>query len=171
MGKGFVKGTIIGGLAAGVAALLLAPKSGKETQADIKKAVTDFRGDLLEQMDKVSADLTAKAEALKGVAKDLQGEAKGESKDLLARADVLTKDLKIAAANLAETGAQAKDDVLKNGRHLVKESAEVLKELDKAGRKLADSAKDKVNEVVKEDREAKEAAASKSVHHTNKHEG
>ncbi|MBN1437992.1 MAG: YtxH domain-containing protein [Anaerolineales bacterium] len=39
----FVLGSVVGGLAGALAGILLAPKSGSEMQADIKRRVTDFR--------------------------------------------------------------------------------------------------------------------------------
>ncbi|MBN2083931.1 MAG: YtxH domain-containing protein [Anaerolineales bacterium] len=39
----FVLGSVMGGLAGALAGLLLAPKSGAETQAEIKKHVAEFR--------------------------------------------------------------------------------------------------------------------------------
>jgi gas vesicle protein len=39
----FVLGSVVGSLAGALAGLLLAPKSGAETQADIKQRVTDLR--------------------------------------------------------------------------------------------------------------------------------
>jgi len=149
MGKGFIKGTLLGGLVGAAAALLLAPKSGKETQADLKKAVEHHSNDLVAQLKDISDELATKADAIKDVAKDLGSEAKHESKDLLARVDVLKQDLKIAATKLTESGENVKDTASGSAHKLVDESAAALKELDKLSRTLADSAREKLTDAMK----------------------
>jgi gas vesicle protein len=149
--KGFVKGTILCGLAGAVAALLLAPKSGKETQEDLKKAIKQTGGDLQEKLKVAGDELTVKTDALKAAAKDLVGEAKEDSKTLLARADVLRQDIKIAVGKLAESSAQTGEAATKSAHKLMDESAAVLTELEKAGKELGASARAKVEEAVKKD--------------------
>ena len=70
MAKGkFALGAIFGALVGGVAALLTAPKSGKETREDLKKKA----GEMKSTAEKKVADVKKKAEGLK---KDLETQAK-----------------------------------------------------------------------------------------------
>ncbi len=158
MKKGsFAKGTLIGVIVGAVAGLLLAPKSGKETQADIKRSVKGAADDLYAKLEKLSDDVSGRVDTLKEAAKDLRGEAKEESQELVRRAEVLKQDLRIAATNLAKNGAQTKDTALKNVKTLLDEGTDVMKELERLTKHLMVAAKDKIkttDESTKGDGEA-----------------
>ena len=151
MKKTFWKGTIVGILAGAVAGILMAPKSGKETQADIKRKVKATAEDVQSGLMKMTNEVSGHVDHLKEAAKDLKGEARIESQELIKRAEVLKQDLRIASANLAKNGTRTKDDAMKNVKHLMAEGAEVMKELERVTKKLADSAKSKVTEDAKTD--------------------
>lgn len=145
MKKGnFVKGTLIGAIIGTVAGILLAPKSGKETQDDIKRSVRGAADDLYGKLEALSNDVAGRVDNLKEAAKDLRGEAKEESQELIRRAEVLKQDLRIAATNLAKNGAETKDTAMKNVKTLMGEGSDVMKELERLTKRLASSAKDKV---------------------------
>lgn len=77
MSKGkFALGAFFGVIAGGIAALLTAPKSGKETRADIKKKA----GEVKRKAEATKKDLEARAKETK---KDLESKAA----DLKSRAD------------------------------------------------------------------------------------
>ncbi len=142
--KGFIKGALLGGLIGSVAALLFAPKSGKETQADIKRKALSMKHDLDQTLADLQNDLSGRIDNLKDVAKDLKGEALVESKDLIKKAELLKKDLRESASNLTKTGSEAKDSVVKDAKRLLNEGTAVMTELERVTKKMVGSAKDKV---------------------------
>jgi gas vesicle protein len=143
----FVKGTIVGALIGAIGGLLLAPKSGKETQADIKRKVKGTYQEILDSLDSMTNEVGGKVDSLKVAAKDLKGEAKEESQELIRRAEVLKQDLRIAGTNLAKSGAKTKDSSVKQVKLLMGEGADVMKELERVTKRLAASAKDKAKDV------------------------
>lgn len=145
MKKSFLKGTIVGVIAGAVAGVLLAPKSGKETQADIKRKVKGTYDDIQRRLEKMSDDMGGRVDNLKAVAKDLQGEAKEESQELIRRAEVLKQDLRVSASSLAKSGAETKDLAVKQVKLLLNEGQAVMTELESLTRRLASSAKTKVS--------------------------
>ena len=143
----FAKGTIIGAVIGAVAGVLLAPKSGKETQEDIKRKVKGTYLELVENVNSLSDQVGGKVDTLKVAAKDLKGEAKVESQELIRRAEVLKQDLRISGANLAKNGGKSKDSAIKQVKLLMTEGSDVMKELERVTKHLASSAKDKAKDV------------------------
>lgn len=147
MRKNFWKGTILGVVAGAVAGVLLAPKSGKETQEDIKRKVIGTYEDIQRRLEKMSDEVGGRVDTLKEAAKELKGEAKEESQELIRRAEVLKQDLRVSATNLAKSGNQTKDVAVKQVKQLLNEGASVMTELERVTRHLASSAKGKVEDV------------------------
>jgi gas vesicle protein len=145
----FVKGTFIGALIGAVAGILLAPKSGRETQDDIKRKVRGTYHDVQGRLEKMSVEMNGRVETLKEAAKDLKGEAREESQELIRRAEVLKQDLRISANNMAKTGTQTKDSTVKQVKLLLGEGSDVLSELERVTRHLAGSTKERVSEGLK----------------------
>jgi len=139
-----LKGTLFGLIAGAVAGLLLAPKSGKETQADIKRKVKLTAGDFQGRLEKMGDEVTGRVDTLKEAAKDLRGEAKEESQELIKRAEVLKQDLRVSATNLSKRGVETKDSALKDVKLLINEGSAVMDELERVTRHLVNSATDKV---------------------------
>jgi len=139
-----LKGTLFGLIAGAVAGLLLAPKSGKETQADIKRKVKLTAGDFQGRLEKMGDEVTGRVDTLKEAAKDLRGEAKEESQELIKRAEVLKQDLRVSATNLSKRGVETKDSALKDVKLLMNEGSAVMDELERVTRHLVNSATDKV---------------------------
>jgi gas vesicle protein len=146
MGKkaNIAKGTFFGLIVGAIAGVLLAPKSGKETQADIKRKIKETVSDIQGRLEKMSGELSGRVDTLKEAAKDLHGEAKEESQELVKRAEVLKQDLRISASNLAKQGNAAKDATIKDVKHLLDEGSAVMDELERVTKSLVGSAKDKV---------------------------
>ncbi len=145
MKKGsFAKGTIIGVAVGAVAALLFAPKSGKETQSDIKKKVKGTYQDAHNKLEDISDELAGRVDNLKVAAGDLKGEAKEESQNLIHKAEILKQDMRIAASDMAKSGANTKDTAMKHVKQLIGEGSDVMSELERLTKQLATSAKDKV---------------------------
>ena len=145
--KSFVKGTLIGAIVGVIGGILLAPKSGKETQADIKRTVKGTYNDVVSSLETLSDQVGGKVDSLKVAAKDLKGEAKEESQELIRRAEVLKQDLRIAGTDLSKNSGKTKDSAVKQVKLLMSEGTEVMKELERVTKRLAASAKVKAKDV------------------------
>ena len=102
-------GIILGAIAGVIAGFLTAPKSGKETREDIKKKAHEVKGsaerrlkDAHKELGKLIEDTSAKAEKLKGQARD-------ELKDLTAKAEELKAQIKSAITSI-KSGDDDNDD-------------------------------------------------------------
>jgi len=131
-------------IAGAIAGLLLAPKSGKETQADIKRKVKLTAEDFQGRLEKMGDEVTGRVDTLKEAAKDLRGEAKEESQELIKRAEVLKQDLRVSATNLSKHSVETKDSVMKDVKLLMNEGSAVMDELERVTRHLVSSATDMV---------------------------
>jgi gas vesicle protein len=145
--SGLFKGTIFGIVIGAIAGVLLAPKSGKDTQKDIARKVKETAADIQSRLEDMTAEVTGRVDSLKEAAKDLSDEAKAESHDLVKRAEVLKKDLLISATNLAKQGNTTKEATLKDVNKLLNEGTQMMDELERLTKKLMDSAKDKLKDV------------------------
>jgi len=139
-----LKGTLFGLIAGAIAGLLLAPKSGKETQADIKRKVKLTAEDFQGRLEKMGDEVTGRVDTLKEAAKDLRGEAKEESQELIKRAEVLKQDLRVSATNLSKHSVETKDSAMKDVKLLMNEGSAVMDELERVTRHLVSSATDMV---------------------------
>ena len=147
--KGFIKGTLIGAALGSIAALLLAPKSGKETQADIKDKARKVVKDVDQKVSDMQAELDGRIDDFKEVARDLRGEAYEESQKLITRAELLKRDLQDSAGRLGQSGKTAKDDAVVDAKRLVGEGAAVMSELEKATKKIMRSASERLKDQEK----------------------
>lgn len=102
-------GIILGAIAGVIAGFLTAPKSGKETREDIKKKAHEVKGsaerklkDAHKELGKLIDDTSAKAEKLKGQARD-------ELKDLTSKAEDLKAQIKSAITSI-KSGDDDNDD-------------------------------------------------------------
>jgi gas vesicle protein len=109
-GKGgsFLKGTLIGVLVGAVAGILFAPKSGKETRADIEKATKDLArkaGDLYEDArDALERKVDAVVKAGKRIDQTRYSSLVQEV------IDELKNDRKVTADAAKKVGAQLRKD-------------------------------------------------------------
>lgn len=62
----FILGSVVGGLAGALAGILLAPKAGAETQADIKRRMTEFRDEAGEAISKSRESLETSLSSTRG---------------------------------------------------------------------------------------------------------
>jgi gas vesicle protein len=87
--KKFGVGIVLGAIAGVIAGILTAPKSGKETRQDIKNKAKEVKGvaerklkDAHKELGKLSQEARAKAETLKGKAKDELNVLSGKADEL-----------------------------------------------------------------------------------------
>lgn len=115
--KGFLTGATIGGLAAAVTALLLAPKSGKELRKDLVEKSTELyekASDLFVDMESSVNDVVSSTlNEGKTKAQNIITNAKQKAEDLLENADKVLQDAKSKAASLKDN-VSYKIDTLKD---------------------------------------------------------
>lgn len=138
--KGVLKGTIFGVILGGLAALLLAPKSGKQTQEELKRHAKKVVKDADTRLTEVEAELAGRIDSLKVAARNLRGDAYEESQRLITRAEIVKNDLQDSAERLAKTSKEAKQGASQDAKRLVTEGQVVLDELAHATKKIMGSA-------------------------------
>lgn len=141
-GKGVLKGTIFGIIVGGLAALLLTPKTGKETQEELKQRAKKVVKDSDTRLTEVEVELGGRIDNLKVAARDLRGDAYEESQRLITRAEIVKNDLRDSAQRLATTTKAAKQDASHDAKRLVTEGQAVLDELERATKNIMKSARD-----------------------------
>jgi gas vesicle protein len=88
MSKGkFAAGTIFGAIVGLAAGILTAPKSGKETRADLKLKAEDMKNKATDVMDDVKDTATKRADDIKNKATDVVEDVKDNALDLKERAE------------------------------------------------------------------------------------
>lgn len=147
--KGFLGGAIIGGIIAAIAALLFAPKSGKETREEIAGKAKKVAADISKELHVAHNEIQKRLTKLKAAAKDLKGEAAQDAKVLIKKTEALRDDLKVAAANIGEATSDVKAELADNAKMLLKSSSQVLNELESFSKKLASNASSQAKKVVK----------------------
>lgn len=98
--KKFGLGIIIGGLIGVIAGILTAPKSGKETRADLKKKAYEVKGSVERKLKEAYKELDGLSRQLKSQAQELKGKAKTELDDLSQKADDLKGRVKAAITSI-----------------------------------------------------------------------
>ncbi len=81
-GKSFIVGAILGSIAAGVTALLFAPKKGKELRKDIKKKYGEYSDKTEDLVNNVSDRAMELVEKAKDIANDAKDAAQSIYKDI-----------------------------------------------------------------------------------------
>jgi gas vesicle protein len=151
---GFLKGTLIGAVAAGIGALLFAPKSGKETREDLQSSFDD-----------VKSQLNKGLEEIKEASVRVKDDSVVETKALIKRAEKLKQDLNATALKLSSVGNDTKGEVSDQAGKLVTEGRAMLAELEALGKQLGTSAtreiKQATSQIQKET--AKTAAQAKKA--------
>jgi gas vesicle protein len=112
---GFFKGAVVGGLIAGTAALLFAPKAGKELRADIARKIGELNN-----------DLDQKIKEAKKRASQMDGDAKVRQLELIEKAEVLRATL-----------IQRSNEFSKSGKKITKVAAQETQKLIDQGKELA----------------------------------
>jgi len=109
VGKGLLIGFLAGGIVGAIAALLYAPKSGKELRQDIKNKTDGY----LDDAERFVADARDKARDLinegKKKSDKLISEAKTKSEELLRDAEKVFNDAKAKSSNIISSGKETLD--------------------------------------------------------------
>jgi gas vesicle protein len=138
--KGFFKGVIIGGLVAGTAALLFAPKSGKETRKDLKK-----------RCDEAHAELQTKINTAKR-----EGDA--DTKAKIEKAERLAAELSRKSAELSKSGKKVGKVALEETKVLTNQAAELATELAESSKKVYAVGQKEADRIKRADKRAQESA-------------
>lgn len=104
----FLKGLLLGAVAGGVAGVLLAPKSGKETRDDIMKLAEKVKKDATSYFEDAKAMLMQKVDALKSAGKKL--DEKKYMEIVTEVVDELKKDRDLTMDAAKKIGTQLKRD-------------------------------------------------------------
>lgn len=107
--KKFGLGIMLGAIAGVVAGFLTAPKSGKETRADIKKKAGEVKGAAERKLKDAHKELGVISDDAKEKAKSLKGKAKDELNELTNKADELRDQVKAAITSI-KSGDDDNDD-------------------------------------------------------------
>lgn len=128
MGKGNAKkiaaGAIIGGVAGYVAGILTAPKSGKETRRDIKKAASKAKTTAERNLKALHSELNTLIEQSKGRARGLSEKAKAEYTKVMNGAKEARQKARELLSALHDGDADDKDL-----QRAIKEASKALKHL------------------------------------------
>ena len=96
----FALGTLIAAAAGFAAALLTAPKSGKETRADIKEKAVKAKNTAVEEAEMAKEIATEKVKEVRGKAEDV-------ARDIKAKVEEVTEDVTDKATELKDRAEQA----------------------------------------------------------------
>lgn len=100
--KGFVLGTIIGGVAGALTALLLAPKSGKELRDDIAQTSTEIYGKASDYFRNVEGEVNKAVNQARRRAQDVMESARTKAENILADAENVLRDARTKAGTAKE---------------------------------------------------------------------
>jgi gas vesicle protein len=137
----YVKGLFFGTLVGMLAGVLIAPKSGSETRAALKRRSRRLADDLNNRVDQLSYDLGQRVGALREVADDMTADVRERSGELITKAENLKQDLQTSATKLADNGTKAKAEVSTDVKRLISEGSDVMNELENLTRDVIARAK------------------------------
>lgn len=113
--RGFFTGAAIGAMVAGAAALLFAPKAGKELREDIAKKAEELSKDL----DKKIIEAKKDAEGLKGEVKKKKLRSIERAEELKMILEVRSKEFSKAGKRVTRVAAREVDKTIQNGKVLL----------------------------------------------------
>lgn len=139
--KGFLGGVIIGGIVGSIAALLYAPKSGKET-----------REELCNKLDKAKDELGHKIQEAKKTGSE-------QTKELIAKGEQLQKDLAKKSNELKKSGKKVGKVAVDESKSLARQASDLTAELSKSTKKVVKQSRrevDRLREKAAKDRAKKD---------------
>lgn len=132
--KTFVRGTVIGLLAGVVVGMLVAPKSGKESRAVLKRQAGKLSGDTEDRLFDLDKHLSQQIDSLKDAAKELRGDAYEESHRMITRAEIMKQDLQDSIRKFGKKGGASSEQLMGDAKRLVREGSKVVSQLEKMTR-------------------------------------
>ena len=108
-GKNVAIGAMIAAVAGFVAGILSAPKSGKQTRADIKKAATMSMSEAEKQLKKLHTQLNTLLKDAKGEADSAKGKAKAEFDSAMDKAQTVREKAREALSAVHDGDVDDKD--------------------------------------------------------------
>ncbi len=105
-GADFFKGFLIGGSIGAVIALLLAPKSGNELRADIRRKSRELYDESEEKLGEWKAEAAEVIEQGKRQAEALRTQAEAKITEARAKAEQLVSEGRVKARNLVDEGVK-----------------------------------------------------------------
>jgi gas vesicle protein len=123
--KRLAVGTLIAGAAGYVAGILTAPKSGKETRADIKQTADKTIAEAEKQLKNAHTELNELINTAKKQGKDLSGKGKAQLDDVTDKANDVKEKLRELISAVRE--GEADDKELKRAMQDAKHSVDHLK--------------------------------------------
>lgn len=116
---GFIAGAAIGAAIAGAAALLFAPKAGKELREDIANKAKE-----------VSKDLDQKIAKAKKDAEGMSGDAKAKKLEAIKRAEQLKAELGIRSQEFSKSGKKVTRVAARETDKMIQEGKVLISQLD-----------------------------------------
>jgi len=107
--KRFALGTLFAAAAGYIAGILTAPKSGKETRADVKDAATKSVNEAEKQLKKLHTELNKVINQAKGEAGDIKGKAREDVDAAIAKTMAVKEKARQVLSALHEGDADDKD--------------------------------------------------------------
>lgn len=107
--KRFALGTLFAAAAGYIAGILTAPKSGKETRADIKETATKSVSEAEKQLKKLHTELNKVINQAKGEADSVKGKAREEVDAAIAKTMAVKEKARQVLSALHEGDADDKD--------------------------------------------------------------
>jgi len=128
LAKGFMIGFLAGGAVGAIAALLTAPKSGKELRADIKMKSEEY----LDEAEKYLSEAKDKARELinegKKKSERLIHDARSKSDDIMKDAEKVFKDAKVKTTDAFQAGKEKIETEAERIKSSVKAGLDAYKE-------------------------------------------
>lgn len=147
--ESFVLGTFVGAAVAGVTALLLAPKSGK-----------DLREDIAGQADKTKDQARDYLNIAKDKGRELKETVEKAGSDYLDNASATYEQLSSQVGSDMDETKENLDKIKQEAKNTAEESKDILKERTQVDIEITKDAAEDIKETVEEGLEEKEAAAS-----------
>ena len=111
--KRMALGTLFAAVAGYLAGLLTAPKSGRETRADIKNKATEQISEAEKQLKKLHTELNDLLRDAKKQAADLEGKARKEYDDMMEKTAAVREKVREVLSNVHEGNITEDEDLQK----------------------------------------------------------
>lgn len=151
--ESFVMGTFVGAAVAGITALLLAPKSGK-----------DLRGEIAGQADKTKGQARDYLNIAKDKGRELKETVEKAGSDYLDNASATYEQLSNQVGSSMDETKENLDNIKQEAKNTAEETKDIMKERTEVDKQITKEAADDIQETVEEgvEEEKKVADSHKS---------